>query len=412
MKPKIFTSIFIFFSLFLLLLNTANSQSVWTTQYLSGVNESQLRKIQFINQLTGWACGSNGTLIKTTNGGENWTLVSLGTNNYLTSLYFLDQNTGWVGADDSFIRKTTNGGLSWYSAPVQVETGLWSAEFSFLNSQTGYVMCCTRASKTTDGGLSWDLVSTGLPMYGPVKFFDEQSGYAMGTGYFGKTSNGGASWTQILSGTNVSQAFYFLDQQTGWVAGSNTIRKTTDAGDTWAFINIPVQTPYGLKFLDQNLGWCVGVSNGNGVISRTIDGGLNWVTQKTEPNNNYWDISFINHSTGWVSGNGIISSTENGNITTVTQISSQVPEKYSLKQNYPNPFNPSTIINFDIKNSTFASLVIYDMNGREVKTLVNQNLSAGSYNYDFNAGELTTGVYFYTLTTSDFKETKKMMLVK
>ncbi|MCB0720901.1 MAG: T9SS type A sorting domain-containing protein [Ignavibacteriae bacterium] len=91
---------------------------------------------------------------------------------------------------------------------------------------------------------------------------------------------------------------------------------------------------------------------------------------------------------------------------------SSVPEKYSLQQNYPNPFNPSTTISFDIPLNGFVTLKVYDILGKEVKTLVNKSLTAGSYDFSFDASELNSGIYFYTLRTGDFAETKKMLLIK
>lgn len=96
----------------------------------------------------------------------------------------------------------------------------------------------------------------------------------------------------------------------------------------------------------------------------------------------------------------------------VNTISTVVPEKFNLNQNYPNPFNPSTKINFDISKSGFTSLTIYDMTGKEVTKLVNQNLNAGSYEYDFNALNLPSGIYFYKLSSADFTSVKKMSLIK
>ena len=97
----------------------------------------------------------------------------------------------------------------------------------------------------------------------------------------------------------------------------------------------------------------------------------------------------------------------------IQNISSEIPDGFSLKQNYPNPFNPSTSIQFNISTSSLVSLKVYDITGREVATLVNnQKLSAGSFQYDFNASNLASGMYFYTLTAGDFKETKKMALIK
>lgn len=412
MKAKIVTLSALLILSVLFLHNIASAQSVWTTQYLSSIGGNYLRKIQFVNQMTGWACGGNGTLIKTTNGGENWLVINVGTSQFLTSLYFVDQNTGWIGAQDEFIRKTTNGGTTWYSAPVNIQSGWWAAEFSFINSLTGYVTSNTRVNKTTDGGLSWNTVSSASAGFGPVQFFDEQTGYVMGAGFLGKTINGGVNWISLLNSSNVDEALFFLNAQTGWVLQPGTVRKTIDGCDTWSFVNIPIQHPYAIKFFNENLGWCVGDNNGTGVICRTLNGGANWVVQKTEINNAYYDISFINQNTGWVSGNSIISSTQNGNVTSVSQISSTVPDKFSLKQNYPNPFNPATKINFEMKNSSFASLKVFDMTGKEIQQLVNENLTAGSYEVTFNSGNLNSGVYFYILKTNEFSETKKMMLVK
>jgi hypothetical protein len=96
----------------------------------------------------------------------------------------------------------------------------------------------------------------------------------------------------------------------------------------------------------------------------------------------------------------------------IQQAGSIVPERYSLSQNYPNPFNPATVISFDIPASGFVKLAVYDMLGREVSQLVNSNLNAGSYNVDFNAAGLNSGVYFYRLETNGFSDVKKMTVVK
>ena len=85
---------------------------------------------------------------------------------------------------------------------------------------------------------------------------------------------------------------------------------------------------------------------------------------------------------------------------------------YSLSQNYPNPFNPVTNIKFSIPTGSVVKLTVFDITGREVATLINQNLNAGSYTADFDASKLSSGIYFYTITAGDFTDTKKMMLVK
>lgn len=89
-----------------------------------------------------------------------------------------------------------------------------------------------------------------------------------------------------------------------------------------------------------------------------------------------------------------------------------IPKKYSLSQNYPNPFNPKTTIKFDISRPSYAKLIIYDVLGKEVSTLVDEKLNAGGYEIDFNASNLTSGTYFYRLIAGEFIETKKMLLLK
>ncbi len=103
---------------------------------------------------------------------------------------------------------------------------------------------------------------------------------------------------------------------------------------------------------------------------------------------------------------------DNGGVTSVNEISSTVPSEYSLEQNYPNPFNPSTTINFSISTSEFVTMKIYNSLGQEVSTVVNEFLNAGSYEVNFNAENLVSGMYIYKITAGSFTSTKKMLLLK
>jgi hypothetical protein len=85
---------------------------------------------------------------------------------------------------------------------------------------------------------------------------------------------------------------------------------------------------------------------------------------------------------------------------------------YYLKQNYPNPFNPITNIEFSIPKSEFVTLKVYNILGEDVATLVSEKLSVGTYQYEWNASNLTSGIYFYRLVVDDFVEVKKMVLMK
>jgi len=101
----------------------------------------------------------------------------------------------------------------------------------------------------------------------------------------------------------------------------------------------------------------------------------------------------------------------------INQISTNIPQNFELKQNYPNPFNPSTIIKFQIKDSRFVTLKVYDILGREVATLINENLKTGTYetqfpNNQYTINQMASGVYFYKLVAGDFVAVKRMILLK
>ncbi len=101
----------------------------------------------------------------------------------------------------------------------------------------------------------------------------------------------------------------------------------------------------------------------------------------------------------------------------INQISSEVPKEFSLSQNYPNPFNPMTKVKFQMTKSGFAVLTVFDVLGKEIQVLVNQQLSQGTYEVDFDGSDLPSGVYYYRLDASaslsiTYTETRKMVLIK
>jgi hypothetical protein len=99
-------------------------------------------------------------------------------------------------------------------------------------------------------------------------------------------------------------------------------------------------------------------------------------------------------------------------ITGIEDNAASVPTYYVLRQNYPNPFNPSTTIEFTIPKTGFVTLIIYDILGKKVATLVSETLTAGSYEYQWDASGLASGVYFYRLEAGQFSQTKKLLLLR
>jgi hypothetical protein len=96
----------------------------------------------------------------------------------------------------------------------------------------------------------------------------------------------------------------------------------------------------------------------------------------------------------------------------IKNLNTGVPKEYVLYQSYPNPFNPSTKISFDIPKFTFVNVSIFDLSGKVVKVLVNENLNSGTYETEFEGTNFSSGVYFYRIVAGDFIESKKMILVR
>jgi len=145
---------------------------------------------------------------------------------------------------------------------------------------------------------------------------------------------------------------------------------------------------------------------------------IKWIPNNTTGLKAIWhfDSTYVDSVSGW---NGTVMGTVGFDtvgfcplVTYVPVTVTNVPDKYTLEQNYPNPFNPLTRINFSLPKNGFVSLKIYDVLGKEVAVLINENKNPGKYIVDFNATSLTSGVYFYKLEVNGFVSTKKMTLIK
>ncbi|MCH6574234.1 MAG: T9SS type A sorting domain-containing protein, partial [Bacteroidetes bacterium] len=127
--------------------------------------------------------------------------------------------------------------------------------------------------------------------------------------------------------------------------------------------------------------------------------------------NNPSSIDFIVH----IFNNGKFFWSESFTVDIVTGIAeneTNLPIEYTLKQNYPNPFNPSTRIKYSIPQSSNVVIKVFDILGNEIETLVNEQMSVGTYEITWYAGQLPSGVYFYQLKAGSYIETKKMILLR
>jgi hypothetical protein len=231
-----------------------------------------------------------------------------------------------------------------------------------------------------------------------------------------RTTNGGVTWVnQSLAQTNSLLSVCFTDANTGTAVGAGgIIFRTTNGGATWtAQSSGTTQVLLSVSFTDANNGTAVG---NRGTIVRTTNGGATWTVQPS-PSGTVKDLKgvcFTDANTGTIVGDyGTILRTTTGGVVSVQdEHISEIPKDFILLQNYPNPFNPSTSIQYAVGNRQFVQLKVYDILGNEVATLVNEEKSPGTYEVEFNATQLSSGVYFYRLQAGDFIETKKMILLR
>ena len=149
-------------------------------------------------------------------------------------------------------------------------------------------------------------------------------------------------------------------------------------------------------------------------VFRSTDEGVSWTSFNTDfPNVEVYDLKYKEGPKILMAathGRGCFTFDING-ILGISNINS-IPGNFNLNQNYPNPFNPSTSISFTIPDRNFVTLKIYNILGKEVYSLINKEYPAGTYEYKFDASDLSGGVYFYKLTAGDFTASKSMMLIK
>ncbi len=280
---------------------------------------SSLQWVHFPDNNNGYAVGTGGTILKTTNAGLTWTQLSSGTTTDLLSVHFENANLGYVSGNNGIILKTTNGGNTWL--PQTSGTGQWLRSVFFTSADTGYVVGgFATARKTVNGGSTYSGLNTGQPNSFVNTFFTSQNvGYAVGfAGTIRKTTDGGINWTGLPSGTiNELSAVYFPSATTGYVVGghyygvnglnydSSIIRKTVNSGATW-LTQIPPSNAYltGVYFTDLNTGYAVGTA---GKIYNTVNGGTNWLIQPSGTTKTLCSVYFPSSNVGIIVGDsGII----------------------------------------------------------------------------------------------------------
>ena len=275
--------------------------------------------------------------------------------------------------------------------------------------------------KSTDNGASWNLKLTSGGEVNRLSLIDNvgiasynSAGYNL---YSYISVDGGETWNEQNYGfkslAKIGSVFFASYPQEDPVS---SIYKSTNNGINWTKLNSSYHTGgYSILNIGNKLFSAGFYERGSltGNVYQSTNQGLNWID-----NGNY-GLTFLWHLTN--NSNYFFATQALSynlirrpyyEIVDVTENIQNQPEQFYLNQNFPNPFNPTTNIEFTLDKKQFVKLRVFDILGKEVATLFNENLSAGSYETDFEGSNLTSGVYFYILETGNHTEVKKMTLLK
>lgn len=328
------------------------------------------------------------------------------------------------------IYRTADNGVTWNLSNHGIETGSNITHIS--NSPGGNIFALSSSAgfsdsvklyRSSDNGNNW------LKIFQPESnFFNVLKTDAAGKIYLVSlssfpsrlliSSDNGNSWIE-----RTLEQFIFPDKFT--VSGNNLylnssgqLHKSSDAGITWEIIPDGGWSGSGISAFEVNRQGDIFVSH-SGSIYKSTDNGNTWNVHNSGLTPGALINTFIFDNSDYLYGitynNGIFKSAD-PTITNAANNISIIADKYMLSQNYPNPFNPATKIKYTIPVSGNVMLKIYNSLGREVATLVNKFQTSGDYETEFNsvtAGiELAGGVYFYTLDSGDFRQSRNMILIK
>jgi photosystem II stability/assembly factor-like uncharacterized protein len=357
-------------------------------------------------------------------GTEDWVYVS---SNYGTTwtkpvdnivqcyALLVNQNNLFASAS-SIVCRSTNNGTNWqYYTPLtqQINCFIFCGNNFFVGTQSGLIL-------STNNGVNWS--STGLSGKNVSSLAVSGINIYAGTDSSGvySSSNNGTTWYQI--GLNDKAVYSLNANGSNLFAGTKNfgIYYSSNYGLNWSQTSLVNNT---VRSLISNNNVLFAGTDSNGVYIST-NNGQNWIKK----NQGFPFVPKIN--TLMISNSNIYAGTYGlslwkrslSEIIGIQNISKEIPKEFSLYQNYPNPFNPTTKIRFDIPallsfpnvsiGNPVVALKVYDLLGREIQTLVNEKLNPGTYEVTFDGSNYASGIYFYRLTTYDFSETKKFVLMK
>lgn len=402
------------------------------------VNANDLHSVKFANDDIGYVTGKEGYLAKTTDGGLNWSVLPTGTQDDISDICILGEEVLIIGCSSGRILKTDDGGQSW----EEKISGLNGSVKSFFLTYDNVLFAAGNASTllySYDHGEKWQYIT--LDSYlnlNKIFFSDNLNGFiACSNSSILITQDGGLTWTKKVVGpTRLSlNSIHMLNDKTGTVVGDNGyILNTTNGWLTTKKYDPPTGTLniYDIKYYNST----DGIASGEDFIIKTTNSGREW-SYSTIPNLSTGiklnAISIPSLAKGLIvgtAGTKLVSTdqgqtwnyleTKSGNIKSSLRNNNdngvEQENIVKLSQNFPNPFNPSTIISYSLPENSYISLKVYDISGREIAVLANEFKKAGSHSANFNASNLSSGIYFYTLITTTnnitSSKTMRMLLIK
>jgi hypothetical protein len=394
----------------------------WAVQ-VSG-STALLYSVKAISSTVGWSAGAGAVVRRTTDGGATWGNGNPNPGVITGDIYnieALDANTAFVTTSPgaTFIYKTTNGGANW----VQVYTiaGGFINTIKMVSATNGFAFGDVLAGnwlmlKTVDGGNTWTTLATvagtGDGRNNCLQILGNDIWFGTGQNTVWHSTNLGVNWTSatVTGITGQITGIQFNTPLIGIVGGA-TMSKTTDGGATWTLLAaLGTGTISGIEGFGDDY-WYV---RGTGIY-RSTNIGVSWTSVHTHTaaqNDIYFATDGNGCLTGWSAGTTGTIAKMTGVPVAVNDPVVQIPTSFKLEQNYPNPFNPTTNITFALPVSGNVELKIYDAIGREVATLVNTFVNAGTHIVPFDASALASGVYIYKINTGSFTDSKKMVLIK
>jgi photosystem II stability/assembly factor-like uncharacterized protein len=430
-----------------LIFNSAETYSQGTWERIDSPTDQFLKSIYFVDSLYGWAVGDSGTIIHTSDGSNSWLFQQSKLDYSIEDVFFLNRNLGWAVAWKSdappfgtYILNTTNGGSTWQSSAHRDENIFMNCVL-FLDSLTGWMGGDPHALvKTTDGGINWaqaeiDTVTLAFFPVINIQFYNDYIGFACGgafdiAGVIWKTINGGDFWTVIDTAYAPPDQIYelhFFDSLNIIGAGGDPdffgvgMINSTDGGVVWDYEEFGVQgVALNIDFRNETEGWA---PMGRALkFVFTKDAGESWEQMLSPDSTAIYDVIFPDSLHGFAVGEeGAILKYKPPIIDDVKVIAQTTPNSFQLYQNYPNPFNPTTKIKFSIPSNQIGEtinvkMVVFDILGNEVASILDKELLPRSYEVEFGAmkdnRKLVSGIYFYQLRSGGFVETKKMILMR